>query len=303
MKKPVDYLPVAQRTADTQYKDYLRHIMKHGKKKFMPSHNENVLMIVGHQMRFDMTNGFPLQTERDLSGSMFTGAIGEHLGFLNGAQTHEQLKEFGCPWWKNWVTKENCERFGIEEGNLGDGSYGAAWTRFPSQNGKTFNQIKNVVAQIKNKPYLRTHFISPWIPPFIISGDKDFPRKVVVAPCHGWIHIHVFPETKELSIMHTQRSADAPVGLVFNIPQYASFGMMLAQETGYEMTELVYGISDGHIYESQFNYVEELISRESRKFPTVTIDPSIKSIFDFRTNHFKLEDYNPHEKMFIPTPV
>jgi thymidylate synthase len=126
----------------------------------------------------------------------------------------------------------------------------------------------------------------------------------VVAPCHGWLHVLVFPDTKEISVHHFQRSGDIPVGVVFNFVQYASFLMMIAQVLGYKAKELVYTISDAHIYESQFSMVEKLLKRESRAFPTMTIsDTSITDIMDFRPEHFVISDYNPHPAMIIPTPV
>jgi len=293
--------PFAERTPDSQYQDLLRKIMKEGV-EVHPIQGEMSKMIVGHQLHYRFENGFPVITERDLSGNFFTGALAEHVAFLNGAQTHEELSAFGCKWWNKWVTKEKCAIFGLPEGDLGPGSYGAAWTRFPTAEGKPFNQIENVVRQIRERPYLRTHFISPWIPQYTIQ-HSELTRKVVVAPCHGWIHVLVFPETKELSIHHIQRSADVPVGVAFNIVQYAAFGLMLAQVLGYTMKELVHTFSDAHIYESQFEKVEELLAREPRRLPTVTLDPNIKDIFAFRPEHFTLSDYEPHPKMLIPTPV
>ncbi len=133
-------------------------------------------MIVGAQLRYKIENGFPVITERDLSGSMFSGALAEHVAFLNGARTQAELEKFGCKWWSKWVTKEKCAIFGLPEGDLGDGSYGAAWATFPTKEGKPFNQIKHVVQQMKERPYLRTHLISPWIPQYRFS-TKVLPVK------------------------------------------------------------------------------------------------------------------------------
>lgn len=289
------------RSPDSQYQDLLRKIMREGH-EVKPIQGEKAKMILGHQLRYVFSNGFPVITERDLSGPFFTGALAEHVAFLNGARTQAELEKFGCKWWSKWVTKEKCAIFGLPEGDLGPGSYGAAWANFPTAEGKPFNQIENLVKQVKERPYLRTHFVSPWIPQYTLQ-HSDLTRKVVVAPCHGWIHVLAFPETKEISIHHFQRSADVPVGVAFNIIQYAAFGLMLAQITGYSMKEYVHTLSDAHIYESQYEKVEELISREPKKLPTVSLDQSINNIFDFRPEHFKLEDYDPHPKMLIPTPV
>jgi thymidylate synthase len=295
--------PYNERIVDTQYRDLLARILKEGR-DVNPIQGEKTKMVVGHQMRFDMRNGFPLITERDMSGPFLKAALGEHIAFLNGARTQEQLEAFGCKFWSRWVTKEKCDIFGLPEGDLGDGSYGAAWTHFPTAEGAPFNQIEHVIQQIQEKPYLRTHIISPWIPQYTIQ-HTGLTRRVVVAPCHGWIHILAFPDTKELAIHHFQRSADAPVGLAFNLVQYPAFGMMVAKLIGYEMVEYVHTLSDVHIYESQIEKVEELLAREPRKLPTMTLDADgIERITDFRPEHFVLgDDYEPHPKMQIPTPV
>ncbi len=294
--------PYDVRTPDTQYRDLLKLIMEKGR-DVMPIHGIGARSIVGHQMRFDIANGFPLITERDAT-KIFPGALGEHIGFLNGAHTLDDLKQYGMPavYWDKWVTKEKCADFGLPEGELGAGSYGAAWGEFPTAEGKPFNQIAHVVKQIKERPYLRTHFVTPWIPQYTLQHE-GLTRKVVVAPCHGWIHIFTYPDTKEVVIHHFQRSADIPIGVVSNIVQYAAFGMMLAQVIGYTMKELVHTFSDAHIYHNQFEAVEKLLSREPKRFPTVTLDSSVTDIFAFRPNHFTLTDYNPHPKMLIPTAV
>ncbi len=290
-----------KKTPDNQYQNILKKILEEGH-EVLPIHGEKAKMIPGVQLRYNLDNGFPVITERDLSGPFFMGAIAEHIAFLNGARTQKDLEKFGCKWWNRWVTKEKCAFFNLEEGDLGDGSYGAAWANFPTKEGTPFNQIKEVITQLKERPYLRTHFISPWIPQYTIQHNNRV-RKVVVAPCHGWIHILAFPEKKEIIIHHFQRSADFPVGVPFNIVQYACFGLMVANIMDYKLKEVVYTFSDAHIYESQFEKVKELIKREPRTLPEVEIDKSIKNIFDFRPEHFTLLDYNPHPKMLIPTPV
>lgn len=288
------------KTKDSQYSDLLRKIMEHGK-DVLPIHGEKSRMLTGLQLRYDLSNGFPLIPERDLS-KLMKGALSEHFAFLHGARTQKELEAWGCKWWNRWVTKEKCAIFGLEEGDLGPGSYGPAWAAFPTAEGKPFNQILEVVKQIKERPYLRTHVITPWIPQYTIQ-HSDRTRKVVVAPCHGYIHILAFPETKEVSVHHFQRSGDMPVGVPFNIIQYAAFTLMIAQILGYKPLEYVHTISDAHIYESQFEHVKELLSREPRTLPTVTLDPNIKDIMDFRPEHFTLTDYDPHPAMTIPTPV
>ncbi|MFA6459487.1 MAG: thymidylate synthase [Candidatus Paceibacterota bacterium] len=289
-----------ERTPDSQYRDALAKIMKEGR-EVKPIHGEKALMLSGVQLRYNLDNGFPLIPDRDL-GKLMKGALSEHFAFLHGARTQKELEEWGCKWWSRWVTPEKCKIFGLEPGDLGPGSYGPAWAAFPTAEGKPFNQILEVVKQVKERPYLRTHIITPWIPQYTIQ-HSELTRKVVVAPCHGYIHILAFPETKEVSVHHFQRSGDMPVGVPFNMIQYAAFTLMIAQILDYTPVEYLHTISDAHIYESQFSYVEELLKREPRRLPTVTLDPTIKEILDFRPGHFTLTDYEPHEAMTVPTPV
>lgn len=295
------YLPYEERTPDTQYRDLLRKIMEEGV-EVKPIQGEKARMLVGAQLHYNMKNGFPAITERDLSGPLLTGALAEHIAFLNGARTKEELEEWGCKWWDRWLTPEQCAIFGLEPGDMGDGSYGAAWTQFPTSEGESFNQIDHVMQQLKERPYLRTHIISPWIPQYTIQHE-GLTRKVVVAPCHGYIHILTFPETKELSIHHFQRSGDLPVGVPFNMVQYAAFGLMAAKMLDYTLKEVVYTFSDVHIYESQYEHVKELIGREPRRLGTVVLAKTCEKIQDYRPGDFELTDYDPHPKMRVPTPV
>ena len=289
-----------KRTPDSQYRDALARIMKEGRRT-MPIHGEEARSIIGMQLRYDLDNGFPLITERDLT-KLMPGALSEHMAFLHGAHTQEELEKWGCKWWKDWVTPEKCAIFGLPPGELGPGSYGPAWAAFPTAEGKPFNQIVEVMRQLKEKPFLRTHIITPWIPQYAIQ-HSGLTRKVVVAPCHGYLHIFAYPETKELSVHHFQRSGDMPTGIPFNIIQYGAFTLMVAQYMGYKPKELVFTVSDAHIYERQYPMVEELIKREPKRFPTVTLDPAITEVLNFRPEHFKLSDYDPHPAMKVPTPI
>lgn len=296
------------KTPDTQYRTLLKRILDEGTQVF-PQQEEAALMVFGHQMRFSFANGFPIITERDLlsdgvkTKSIFHSALGELFAFLSGARTQEQLEAFGCVWWKRWLTKEKCEKRGLTPGDMGPGSYGAAFRNFPTREGGDFDQITHLVEQIKELPHLRTHFVSPWIPQYIGRG-KGKTQKVVVAPCHGWIHVIVDEKSRELSVHHFQRSADAPVGLVSNLIQYATFTLMLAQVTGYTPKELVYTISDAHIYAKQIPDVKKILETEPQVFPNVEIDESVSDIFAFRWEHFRVSDYHPqNERMIIWTPV
>jgi len=289
-----------ERQPDSQYRDLLERIYEDGE-EVVPIHDVMARRIIGPQLRYKMANGFPAITERDFS-KMFNSAIAEHIAFLNGARTQEELEKFGCKWWERWVTPEKCEIFGLEPGDLGDGSYGAAWTNFPKADGGSFDQIENVVRQIREMPYLRSHFISPWIPEYTIQ-HSELQRKVVVAPCHGWIHVLTNPQEKTLSIHHYQRSGDFPVGVPFNLVQYAAFGLMIAKDMDYRLDEVVYTFSDAHIYESQFPAVEEMLNREPKALGKVAISGSFENVKDYRPKNFRLTDYESHSALKIPTPI
>lgn len=297
----VNYLPLEQRVPDFQIRNLMEHILREGR-IVRPIQGGEARMIVGAQCHFKIENGAPVTNLRDLSG-LFRGSISENVGFLNGEQTLEGLVKYGLnpKWWDRWVTKEKCADFGLPTGDLGPASYGAVWTRFPKRGGGTFDQITAVIEQMKRAPHLRTHKVSNWYAPEIIGPRET--RKVVVAPCHGDLHFFLYPDTKEFVVHHVQRSGDLPVGVMFNIIQYTALGMMMAQILGYTFVELVYTFSDVHIYEVQYPFVEELISREPLPFGKMTLEPGITNIHDFRANHFTLSEYSAHQKMDIPTPV
>lgn len=302
------YKSAATRNIDSHYRILLRKIINSNEIVYSQP-DEDALMILGHQMHFDLKNGFPIITERDLVGapegklSQFQMALGELCAFLNGARTLDEMKKFGCGWWKEWVTEKKCAKRGLKTGDLGPGSYGPAWRSFPTSEGKPFDQIAHIIEQIKELPHLRTHIVTPWIPQYIGRG-KNKQQKVIVVPCHGWFHVFVNTKTRELSLHHFQRSADVPVGVVFNFIQYAALTFMIAQVTGYTPKQLVYTISDAHIYESQIDSVYTMIKTQPQIFPTVTIDPDIENIFDFRPKHFEVSDYNPQlSRRKICTPI
>lgn len=309
--------PYNERTPDTQYEDVLRDVLKNGKKKHtihatLPENAESehkyCLELSGRMLSYDLSNGHPVLPVRDLSGS-FKGAIGEIIAFINGARTLEELKKYGCPevFWDRWVTKDKCERFGLEEHDLGPGSYGAVLTATPMPDGKTFDQIDALIRQMKRAPFLRTHVITTWYPPYDLSdNEQGSPRKVVVAPCHGnVVQFNVFPDTKEMDMIHYQRSADHAVGLPLNMIEWTAFGMMVSYMTGFALRNYIHYLPNPQIYDVQIPQIEELLSREPRRFPTMHLRPKreINSIKDFRREDFELEDYEPHPKMILKTAI
>ncbi len=306
------YVPFAERKIDFQYRNGLKEIVDNGDIVYTQM-EEYEKHIFGIMYKFDLRNGFPVITERDIATpnikngvnrSIFSQCLGELCGFLNGARTQAELESFGCFWWKKWVTKEKCNKRELEEGDLGPGSYGPAWTNFPMSNGEFFNQIDVVLQQIRENPKLKTHRVSNWIPYYTprISGMI---QKVVVVPCHGDFDIHINTDTGFLDLVHIQRSADYPVGLPANIIQYAALTFMLAQVTGYMPGKLIYFIDDAHYYTpTQDEAVKGLLDVKPERFPTVIINPDIKHIQDFRPNDFEVKDYFPQSGRFvIKTPI
>lgn len=312
---PVDYK--AEREPDWQYHELLERIRKTGRRA-LSGMDQQSFEILGHQMRFDFVDGgFPLITERDLSVASTPKNIEHHqpnlgerpltasvkqglaeiIGFMNGARTQEELEAYGCKFWKPWTSDPaKAEKRGLELGDLGPGSYGAAFHDFPTAEGVPFDQYDHLIRQIKERPELRTHIITPFIPQYI-GRTSETQQKVLVVPCHGLQHYNVDTLNGELSLVHWQRSADVPIGLPFNMVHYAALAMMVGQVTGLKPKELVFQLSNAHIYEQHLDAVDELLERDPRPFPILKIDPTVKNLKDFRVEHFSIEDYNPHPPM------
>ena len=303
-----------EREPDLQYHKLLERIRNTGRAA-LSGMDQGSTEILGHMMRFDLhEGGFPLITERDLtrgttpeiianyqpnpefrpvSGAV-KQALGEILGFINGARTQEALESYGCVFWKPWTSNENkAKKRGLELGDLGPGSYGAAFHDFPTSEKNTFNQYDAMIEQIKNRPELRTHIITPFIPQYL-SRAPGYEQKVIIVPCHGMQHYNIDTYNKEISLVHWQRSADVPIGLPFNMVHYAALLMMVGQVTGYKPKELVFQLSNAHMYDQHAKEVDELLSREPFAFPRLTINPDIKNIEDFRAEDFYIQDYNAH---------
>lgn len=307
MQDIIPMKPLEERTPDTQYKRLLKEILEEGTLTESQQGVDAITRIGPQPLRFRLDNGYPLITERTMAPefkktpvTVWKQAVAEIFAFINGARTQQELVDRGCMWWKYWLTDEKCKKRGLESGDLGPGSYGAAFHDFPTADGGTFNQFKNIIEQIIERPHLRTHFITPWIPQYTIRGEGKT-QKVVVCPCHGWIHLRVI--NNRLTLHMFQRSADTPIGLPANMAQYAALTVALAHVTGLEPYEYVHSISDAHIYENQREAVETILERESRPFPTLKMNTAKTSIFEFGKDDFEIEDYDPHEGIKIPVAV
>ena len=285
----------------SQYQQLLQTILDQGQRSKTQQGVDTLTMMAPPPLRFKLSEGFPVITERKISEKMWRQAIGEITGFINGARTQQELESFGCHWWKHWLTDKKCKKRGLEPGDAGPGSYGAAFHDFPTTEGKPYNQFKNIIEQIKELPHLKTHFISPWIPQYTIRG-KGKQQKVVVCPCHGWIHIRILEG--KLTLHMFQRSSDVPIGLPANLAQYGALTMMIAHITGYQAYEYVHSFSDAHIFVDQIDHVKELISRDPKPLPQMKMKTDKTDLFDFRHDDFELVDYDPHPGMWdIPVAV
>lgn len=284
------------KTPDTQYQQLLREVLENGVRVHSQQEVDAIRYVAPRPLHFKFSNGFPIITERNMDPQkmkvpIWQQAIGEIIGFINGARTLEELESYGCYWWAPWGTEAKCKKRGLETGDLGPGSYGAAFHDFPTAEGERFNQFKFLVQQIKEKPHLRTHFVSPWIPQYIyrVEGRQ---QKVVVCPCHGWVHVLV--HDNKLTLHMFQRSGDVPVGVPANFVQYSALALMLAQATGLEPYEFVYTVSDAHMYVDQVPAVEEMLRREPRTLPDLRLQSDKTDLFAFRREDFVLQDYHPH---------
>ena len=317
--EPIEYSD--NRQPDWQYHELLDHILTNGRLS-SSGMDEEMLKITGYPMRFDLHNGFPMITERDLMASNFQAAsehaadlshhnfrmsarqgLGEIIGFINGARTLEELEMYGCKYWAPWVSPAKTAKRGLEPGDLGPGSYGVAFHDFPMANGKTFNQIQAVYEQIKFRPELLTHYVTPYIPYETIRLEGR-QQGVVVVPCHGLIRFEVDTNTGEMDLSHVQRSADVPVGLPFNMIHYAALLTMMAQVTGYKPRELIYYVDSGQIYKRHYEITQRILGRDPKPFAKLYVDPSVTNIFDFRVEHFSVSEYDAHPNIDMGgTPV
>jgi thymidylate synthase len=290
-----EYLPYAQRTPSSAYRDVLRTIADSGV-RVPTKQGVDALAVAGVQMRFGMAHGAAVITERSIGG-FARKAIGELCAFINGARTLDQLAEFGCDWWGPWASAEKCQSRGLQAGDLGPGSYGHAFRHFSTDfdgDPEGFDQFGALVRKLRDLPDDRTAFVSPWIPQ-ANHREQGVKSRNTIAPCHGWVHALVFDG--KLHLVHNQRSGDTPIGVPSNMVQYNALGLMLEHLTGYELVEYVHWIQYAHIYVNQLDQVREMLAREPRALPTLRLTEAgraIGDIHDFRGEHFEIDDYDPH---------
>ena len=253
-----------------QYLELLGHVTKNGVKKDDRT-GTGTISVFGYQMRFDLSEGFPVLTTKKLH---LKSIIHELLWFLDGDTNNNTLKEKGVRIWNEWAD---------EDGSLGH-IYGYQWRSWPTPDGRHIDQITEVVNSIKNNPNSRRHIVSAWN-----VGELD---KMNLPPCHLLFQFYV--ANGKLSCQLYQRSCDVFLGVPFNIASYALLTMMMAQVTRLEPGEFVWTGGDVHIYSNHLEQVQLQLTREPKKLPTMKINPEVKSIFDFKFEDFQLENYEAH---------
>jgi len=253
-----------------QYHDLLQHILKEGTQKGDRT-GTGTTSVFGYQMRFDLSQGFPVITTKKLH---LRSIIHELLWFLQGDTNIKYLKDNGVRIWDDWAD---------ENGDLGP-VYGHQWRSWPTPSGGQIDQISKVIEQIKNNPNSRRHIVSAWN---VAEVDN-----MALPPCHTFFQFYV--ADGKLSCQLYQRSADTFLGVPFNIASYALLTMMVAQVCGLEVGDFVHTFGDAHLYSNHIEQTELQLSRELRPLPTMKINPEIKDIFSFKYEDFTLEGYEPH---------
>ncbi len=253
-----------------QYLDLLTNILNNGNQKSDRT-GTGTLSIFGYQMRFDLSEGFPLLTTKKLH---LRSIIHELLWFLKGETNIRYLKENGVSIWDEWAD---------EDGNLGP-VYGSQWRSWPTVDGKHIDQISQVVHQIKTNPDSRRLLVSAWNPSEI--------GKMALPPCHIMFQFYVFDN--KLSCQLYQRSADVFLGVPFNIASYALLTMMMAQACDLKPGEFIHTLGDAHLYLNHLEQTKLQLTRTPKKLPVMEISPEKKDIFAFVFDDFRLSDYDPY---------
>ena len=262
-----------------QYLDLLSHILENGVDKGDRT-GTGTRSVFGHQMRFDLSKGFPAVTTKKLH---LKSIIHELLWFLSGDTNVRYLQENGVRIWTEWAD---------ENGELGP-VYGSQWRSWPTADGKHIDQISQVIDQIKNTPDSRRLIVSAW-------NVAEVPN-MALPPCHLLFQFYV--ADGRLSCQLYQRSADVFLGVPFNIASYALLTQMMAQVTGLQPGDFVHTFGDAHLYSNHFDQAKLQLTREPRSLPTLTINKEVRDIFDFKFEDFELTDYDPHPTIKAPIAV
>ena len=261
------------------YLDLLRLVLEEGKYKSDRT-GTGTTSVFGAQARFSLRNGFPLLTTKKLH---LKSILHELLWFLRGETNVRSLQEAGVSIWNEWADAD---------GNLGR-VYGAQWCDWRTPDGRSINQIDQVIEQIRSNPDSRRLIVSAWNP-----GEIETMK---LPPCHLLFQFYVHEGV--LSCQLYQRSADLFLGVPFNIASYAMLTMMVAQVCGLQPGDFVHTFGDLHLYSNHMEQVKEQLSREPRPLPTMTLNPAVKNIHDFKYEDFTLSNYDPHPAIKAPVAV
>ena len=253
-----------------QYHDLLNHILENGTQKGDRT-GTGTISTFGYQMRFDLSEGFPLLTTKKLH---LRSIIVELLWFLRGDTNIKYLKDNNVSIWDEWADAQ---------GNLGP-VYGYQWRSWPDGKGGTIDQISNLIDQIKKNPNSRRLMVSAWN-----VADVD---NMALPPCHSLFQFYV--ADGKLSCQLYQRSADTFLGVPFNIASYALLTMMIAQVCELQVGDFIHTFGDAHLYNNHLEQVKLQLTRDFRTLPTMKINPNVKNIFDFKLEDFELTNYDPH---------
>ncbi|WP_029288106.1 thymidylate synthase [Pedobacter sp. R20-19] len=253
-----------------QYLDLMQHVLDNGAQKHDRT-GTGTISVFGYQMRFNLQEGFPMVTTKKLH---LKSIIHELIWFLTGDTNIKYLKDNGVRIWDEWADAD---------GNLGP-VYGSQWRSWPTPDGQHIDQITNIINTIKNNPDSRRIIVSAWNVAEI--------ENMALPPCHAFFQFYV--ADGKLSCQLYQRSADIFLGVPFNIASYALLTMMVAQVCNLEAGDFVHTLGDAHLYNNHIEQANLQLSREPKQLPTMKINPDVKSIFDFKFEDFKLENYEAH---------
>lgn len=316
--------------SETEYINLLKHVLENGARKEDRT-GTGTISTFGYQMRFNLQEGFPLLTTKRVPFRMI---VSELLWFIKGDTNIRYLLQHNNNIWNEWAFKSWIEseeykgpdmnNFGLRSqtdeafnllyteqmelfkkrileeedyanryGELGN-VYGKQWREWKTSQGDTIDQLKDVIASIKNNPDSRRLIVSAWNP-------EDVPRNMALPPCHTMFQFYV--SEGKLSCQLYQRSGDIFLGIPFNIASYALLTHLIAHECGLEVGEFIHTLGDAHIYTNHLEQIETLLAREPRQLPELKISPEVRSIFDVEVEHLSIDNYNPHPTIKAPVAV
>lgn len=267
-----------------QYLDLVRRVLDEGVEKGDRT-GTGTRSVFGHQMRFDLADGFPLVTTKKIH---LKSVVGELLWFVSGSTNTGWLRENGITIWDEWAD---------DDGELGP-VYGHQWRSWPTPSGQTIDQLAGVIEALKADPDSRRHIVSAW-------NVADLPD-MALAPCHAFFQFYVAPQADgpgRLSCQLYQRSADVFLGVPFNIASYALLTHMVAQVTGLVPGDFVHTFGDAHLYLNHLDQAREQLTRDPRSLPELWLDPQIDSIDRFTLESIKVTGYDPHPRISAPIAV